>query len=259
MMQQSVDYVARAKALLKKAGRSTVMVIVPLAAAVQAQANGISALTTENFTCNTSGDGAPGSCSGGAVQLPEVNGLQGVKLYTSGAVVFSGLSSGAGALQNMYTSILTLSTSGVGTGSFGSSFKMPAHYLFHLDAGGGASIMTWNVYLALRTGGAGGGPMAVGYDPGRIEGDMDISFKNGFDLTKPHEVSAEITVEWEWNPPVCKDEYCGTAGGWISIEVPDKSIDFNRVPQGVVPEPSSYALMLAGLAALGWRLKRRRE
>src|SRR2546429_8494892 len=109
---ENVDYVAKAKILMKRTALTAALVVLPLAAVSSQVAQAAAVLPTGNFSCSPGGAGISGGCpsGAGASQLADPgNGIQGVKLFTGGAVSY--FASGGGL------SSLTLLTGGILNGT----------------------------------------------------------------------------------------------------------------------------------------------
>ncbi len=232
-----MDFVSRAKELVKQQVRGAALVIVPLAAAASAQAvpflptQAIPSLPTGNADCVPS----KGSCSAIADPLPDPgNGLLGVKFYTSGSVVMP-FQSGSG------NGSLALSTSGIQSGSF--SGDIPLLYDFTLD---GNSVGSWTLGFAVnQISGASHSVQVSGSGSGQFTGSSllaSVVLQSG--LTT--QVSMTLSVDYD---------------GSLTINIPANSVDFNAdAGNSGVPEPSSAAMVLIGsIAAGGFQLMRRRR
>ena len=232
-----MDFVARAKELVKQQVRSAALVIVPLAAATSAQAvpflptPAIPSLPTGNASCVP----ASGSCIAIADPLPNPgNGLLGVKFYTSGSVAMP-FQSGSGNAS------LDLSTSGLQSGSF--SGDIPLLYDFTLD---GNNVGNWTLGVAVNQISAASHSVQVnGTGSGQFTGSSllaSVVLQSG--LTT--QVSMSLSVSYD---------------GSLTVNVPANSVDFNAdAGNSGVPEPSSATMVLIGsIAAGGFQLIRRRR
>src|SRR4249919_326393 len=123
MLMENVDYVAKAKILMKRTALTAALVVMPLVA-VSSVARAAAVLPTNGFGCLPSGSGTPTPCpsGAGASQLPEAaNGIAGVKLYTIGTVSY--FASGG-------VSSLTLLASGFLSGQIDIGTVIPLAYDF---------------------------------------------------------------------------------------------------------------------------------
>jgi hypothetical protein len=255
---QQINYVSKAKQLMKSAVRTTALVIMPLATAVNMQAGAL--LPTGPVVCDAEGAGGHGGCSGGAAQLPEYNNLDGVKLYTNGPVYFTNSGGGISTLQ------LSIA-SGSMTGGLLSGVEIPVSYVFELGlatpsadslpgafAGSGETIGAWTLdyrfLLSDETHAQIGAASTSGSGAGIFSGTLNMTTQIPVSHRTDVDLQVQLTVNW-------------TGGGSnqdLFIDVPPNSFDFNAVPdESGVPEPGSMGLLASGLALLGWRVCRRRR
>jgi hypothetical protein len=244
---------------MKSAVRTTALVIMPLATAVNMQALPITPTTlpTSTLDCYASGDGGSGSCSGGATQLSEYNNILGVKLYTDGPVTFSTMSGGTSLLE------LFISSGSLAGPGIAKDTVIPLSYSFELGLVPGlvddgllrafassGNINGWTLYYGLTSYGSNvGGVTVSGSGGGLISGTTNLTTTEALSGGGVG-LEAQLSVTW-------------TTIGWddsLSINVPQSSIDFNAVPdESGVPEPGSMGLLASGLALLGWRVCRKRR
>jgi hypothetical protein len=232
---EPTNYVERAKSLMQKTARTTALVIVPLAAAVSAHAGAISALPTSNFSCVTIDNGASGGCSGGAVQLGASNGVAGVQLFTTGSISFS--NSGGE---------LILSTNGdISGGTLLSGTTLPLAWDFILSPTGTSDLIGWQLVFTLDVSGSPIGSFTTsGLGNGTITGTGSLQ------TTADASTNVSLIGDLTWTGDSNADT--------IDVSVPGgSSFDFNS--PGGVPEPASTGLVAAGLAWLGWRLRKIRR
>jgi hypothetical protein len=147
------NYTEKATRLMQRAARTTALVIVPLAAAVNAHAGftpGGPVLPTGSPACIVSDlpSGSASGCSGGAFGLVPLGlgGLGGASLFNTGTPLFSG----GGTAQ------LILSATGPLTGGpLPDGTVIPLAYLFDLDflnGGFGGNVSSWNLDFQLLDG-----------------------------------------------------------------------------------------------------------
>lgn len=246
---------------MKSAVRTTALVVMPLATAVNMQAAPMtpSMLPTGPMSCYTSGDGGGGSCSGGAAQLETYNNIQGVKLYTDGLVQFLASGGGTSVVQ------LLIQSGGFAGPGIASGTVIPLSYSFELgliqnptdsvspiqtDTG---SIGDWWLYFGFYRNDQYtqiGTARADGSGAGAFSG--TTSMTTLADLPGGSTVDLEVMLWANWSTIGWADS--------LTINIPQNSMDFNAVPDDSgVPEPASMALLASGLALLGWRVCRRRR
>lgn len=229
---------------METAARQAALVIVPLAAAVQAEASVI--LPTSNPTCNAwvSGqeDISAVECTAAAKQLPPAaNGITGVKLYLgdpgNSITFFSG---------NLAS--IVLSTNGMVSGSIASGMLIPLGYSFRVDGPG--QLRFWTLAFTLFS--AGGGAVAnttvedQSGTMGSISGVTEMIMMQDF---SDSDLRVEAALQLSWVSDT----------GSLQLTIPSDSFDFNVTGASDIPEPASISLTVAGLAALGWQLVRRRK
>lgn len=231
------DYVARAKQLIGSASRTTALVIMPLAAAVSAQAGTITVLPTATFTCASSNAACPSGT--GDSQLPAMNGVEGVKFYTNGPVdIFT-----SGSSEN----VLVLFTSGALSGSLAGGYQMPVYYDFTLS-GSGTSLNSTTWFMGMWIGTPGnliqGSLIVSGSGVGTFSGTGILTIASG-----GIESGTSVRVNSEF------DIFESSGATDMQVNIPSASTDFNAV----VPEPATGGLMAAALAALGLATRFRRK
>jgi hypothetical protein len=248
---ERTNYVEKAKHLLMNTARTTALVIVPLAAAVSAQAGTIQ-LPYGNASCSTIlNSGAGPTCT--ALDSPESapsSGVQGLSFATSGGSTFF-LSSGGG--QEI---VLTLEDFGmVSGGSIPGGTVIPVSYLMNLAAFSGATITSYDVDFSLGTS---AGVANLGYaslsggatSGGTVSGSgtltVDPTIASGSSLYETVQVYVFAS---------------NSGGGGITVTVPQNTTaDFENAPLASgTPEPASVGMIGAGLAMLGMMFRRRKN
>ena len=236
---ERTNYVQKAKQLIQKTARTAALVIVPLAAAVNAHAiTVVPALPTGNLTCQTPN----GSCSGADAQLAAQNGIQGVKFYTNGFVDIFNAASGGG--------FLGLSSSGPLNGTIAGGYQMPLFYDFTLSGSGNTSGMNWTLMYSIQplSGPSGSSTTVSGSGVGTFTSNTSMTVPSGGFAPGNYTVQAHFTVI-QVSPSLGTD---------LSVNVPTSSFDFNAVALGT-PEPATGGIAIAGVAAMGITLMRRRR
>jgi hypothetical protein len=258
---QQINYVSKAKQLMKSAVRTTALVVMPLATAVNMLAlPSYTTLPTNPVTCETSGAGGSNPCSGGAAQLTEYNNIMGVKLYTSGPVIFDSMSGGTSVLK------LIISSGSLAGPGLASGVGIPLSYSFELGLVPGPPTDSLLAFF-VGTGNIGdwwlnytlsrddihstiGTASASGSGAGSWSGTASMTTLGELPMGVPVGLNAQLFVQWTTN------SYQDS----LSMNVPQNSFDFNAVPdEAGVPEPGSMGLLASGLALLGWRVCRRRR
>lgn len=246
---ERMNYVSKAKELMLKTARTTALVIVPLAAAVSAQA-GTVLLPTGNAACSTN---LSGSCSGGDVQLADLgSGIAGVSLFmTNGSQTFF-FSSGSGVVLD-----LALTASGLLGGSIAGGTTLPVGWNFTLRSLSG-SIGSWTLFFEL-------GSVLGASDYGSV----GVSGSGGGTFTSPLPTTTFLVVASGGIASGSKlfeeavlrfnaSTVFTLADVTISVP-PGGSFDFNSVAGTSTPEPATLGVMGAGLAFLGALLRRRKK
>jgi hypothetical protein len=237
---QNIDYVARAKALIRSHARSAVLVIAPLAAAVSAHAGPV--LPTGNYTCSytvngTSGGG--GSCSGGAYTLAgSASQIGGTRFYLTGEL---DLGSDGGSI------LMTVSgTLGAGIAS---GTPIPVAWDFDLDA---ITDPAWTLTYTL-----GDITTSTVLATGTFSGNNSGTVTNTGTLTTTAASSSGDDIGLR----VLLSEAGDPEGGVdVGVEIPHNgSLDIGPIGASSVPEPASFGLLGSGLAWLGYLWRKRRN
>jgi len=245
---ERTNYVHKAKQLLLETARTSALVIVPLAAAITAQANVIvsvpplTSLPSGGFAC--SGGGA---CSGAGVSPISggSDGITGISFYTDGSQSIGFTSGGT------YNLTLTMSAGGSSSGSLPAS--IPVDWDFDISTTNpGISVNDWSLTFEMSSSGAGGSNLGtvteMGSGTGTFEG-ADTLKLSGAPPSSLYE-TAVLTVG-----------ISGSSSGNIDVDVvAGSSFDFNGAPvPASTPEPASFGLFGAGVAFMGALLRRRRK
>lgn len=204
-------------------------------------------ITNPNFNGAITGSAPPGTTL--ASQLPEVNGIAGVKLYLESP--FSGVPNAG----NSSSLIVILTTSGVvgGTSSIAAGTPVTIAYDFTLAYDAGITLnsgyMTVDIYTPSE-------PDTISYINQGIA--LSIGGGNQFtgsfttDFLNPLAPGTQVEIQ-----AVISTNYKALAGQNISLTIPGSSIDINAVPTSV-PEPSS-AVLVAVAGGLFWLAGRRKQ
>jgi hypothetical protein len=235
-----MDYVARAKALLNKTLRQGALAILPLAAAVEADAANL--LPLNDVTCNATINSGSllRPCTGGGEQLPEQNGFEGLRLFSvSAPITFGDLGGGLRTQVNWQTSG-AYSGSAIGTGSpitFGADFR--------IAQSGSAIIDSWQLVMAISSVDANSSlqPTAAGDDyatftfQGSNSGPFALNGQSSFlrTLSMGDVIFINTRFSINWANPGPFTSYTGVIAN---------SLEFNpNAATDPVPEPSSLALV----------------
>lgn len=243
---------------MKKAARVSALVIMPLAAAVNAHAGAITypVLPAGNPTCSTNDSGLNSSCSGGAFNFGiNPSGLTGVGLFTSGGFV---------SFHSGGTAILTLTASGplIG-GPLNNGQIIPLQYDFSLAAqngGDGLTVSSWDLDFQLLD-----GQTVIG-DSGDITGSpSDPSLSGGYfvsDASSMTLTGGAMLGDTLTEQVMLSVDWSAGDSDSLQVNVPAvSSFDYNsgNITSSNVPEPGTMGFMASAFALAGFVLWRRKK
>ncbi|HEY4360243.1 MAG TPA: PEP-CTERM sorting domain-containing protein [Bryobacteraceae bacterium] len=233
---------------MKKTARTTALVIVPLAAAVNAHAGAI--LPTSNLSCSFSDQNTlSGSCTSqvGDGQASSQSGITGVSFFTSGSIGF-GLSGGSSTPVQ-----LIIGAGGPLSGNLAQNDPVGFNFAFSLISGG--SVSSWNITMAF--GNAFGNSSYGSFTASGSGGSGGSILESGSGtINIPSGGVASGSTFWE----TTTINAVISGGIFLQIDVPPgTTFDFNSAAASSVPEPASVGLIGSGLGLLGYLFRRRRR
>jgi hypothetical protein len=259
-----MNYVEKAKQLLKKTALHGAMVILPLAAVESAQAISIAPTMPSSCPSGCAISVQQGNSSGGqygTAQLLESNGIVGIKFFTI-EPVFGTFTSGSQLAQFEMTSSGTLTGGNIASGT-----NIPISFIFNWNLGTPETPLIasefapfWEVSIEMRQFGSREleQPSATasyfcsgsGVDDITSSGCPEFTTTSGtFNQDLDLEILLTLTLSIESFPEAPIDFY---------FDIPQDSVDINAVPTAGIPEPATVALTLAGLGTLLLRRSSRR-
>lgn len=250
LTNERTNYVAKAKGLMMQAVRTTALVIVPLAAAVSAQAGTVVQLPyTGSPSCTVSG--ASGSRIAGdygtSVNSPP-SAIEGLSFYTSG---------GAATFNDVFSSSVSLQMydSGMINGPIAGGTEMRVDWNFILGISGNAIVDGYTIVFSLGTapGDSTYGSTSGGFSSGGgLSGDYTGS--NTLDINS---IASGVTV---YETVTLTLDTIASSGGNITVNAPENvTFDFDPVAGATTPEPATLGLIGSGLAMLGLLFRRRKH
>jgi hypothetical protein len=240
---QTIDSVSRAKAFIRSHARTAALVIVPLASAVSAHAIPVVNLPTGNYSCSyTITGGTGGTCSGGATTNPGSPGqIGGTSFFLSGDLNLG--SSGGSIIMNVRGPVAAAIP--VGT-------VIPVSWDFGMNPQQQQFDPPWSLTYSL-----GDTTTAAMLATGMFSGNSSGEITGNGSLTTTAASSSGNTLALRINFTESGDAEGGVN---VIVSIPEAlSIDVNPFSTNAVPEPSTLGLFGAGLAWLGYRLRKRRN
>jgi len=209
---------------------------------------GAAAFSTATFVCEVDGD----PCAGGGViqQLPEVNGLAGVKMYLNQPQVLSACdSNGCGEERESRVDLNV--EGGRFSGNLPQGTLIPISWDFTLTPNSDdVELRQWVVEMRISNEqGTNVIVQRAGSNFGRITGSANLT---SFGFTDGQILNVRSRVELIWR---------GFQGNTLTVDIPASSMNFGAVPASTdIPEPGSLGLVVGGLAvAAGMRRAGRRS
>lgn len=237
-----MDFVQRAKALIKSTAKSGALKILPLAAAVAMSMGSANAAATFNA------GSAFALCENGTLgftDLGTAGGVTGIKIFNPSGGTCSASGSGSAFL-----SVGATGTSGGGT--FDSnleqlmvSFEFTGTMLINSEV---SADYAWSLTLSINGGDAFGQADGVANDGETVTGNMLV------DMTP---VAGQSFTSWALILQMQREDPEGATPYFIAVNIPENSIDITGVTPtvGDVPEPGTIGLMIAG--GLAFLVRRR--
>jgi hypothetical protein len=236
-----------------KAARTTALVIVPLAAAVSAQAGSVALPSSGNPTCAVSG-GSGGFCFSGDAQLTDLgSGVQGLSFFTSGGFTQNLFVSSSGSSADIS---MGMGDSGVLGGTIANGTAIPVSWAFNMTPLSGLGVInSWSLTFALGSL-AGTADYGFASTSGGSIGSSGATIVGGpINLLVSQDILSGSTLFETVKLTINASTDVG-----VQVTVPQGTTwDFNSVASAAVPEPASVGMIGAGLAFLGALVRRRRK
>ncbi|MBS1825660.1 MAG: PEP-CTERM sorting domain-containing protein [Acidobacteria bacterium] len=232
-----MDFVQRAKALIKSSAKSGALKILPLAAAAAlSMGSGQAAATFET------GSAFP-FCPNGSLALsntPDTGGVVGLKIANSsgGQCVDAGFGS----------AFISVGASGGGSGTFDAALTQLAvtfDFTGFATENGLATEFVWDLLVQLNTS---AGSVSGGNSGGAPNGSVISSADVGAILIDMTSVQGADFQSWSVLLSLSASAIEGEPTMVVAVQIPNNSIDINGVQTTVdpVPEPGTLALMFVG-------------
>jgi hypothetical protein len=240
---------------MQRAVRTTALVIIPLAAAIHANAGIITGpiLPSGGASCQMS---SSGGCVGGAANFPPVseNGLVGVSLFTSGYSYFSS----GGSVSLTLSATGSLPNAGIPDGT-----TIPLNWVFSLkflEGGLGGTVSDWTLDFQLLDGASVIGDSGAIDNP-TIDNVAINSSGQFFTGSSSMTTSALALMGDPITERVTLDiDFSAGDADQLGVSVPEAtSFDYQSVQIQSTPEPGTMGLTAAGFALAGFALIRRKS
>jgi hypothetical protein len=199
---------------------------------------GAAAFSTATFVCEVDGD----PCAGGGTiqQLPEVNGLAGVKMYLNQPQVIAACdANGCGEEKESRVDLNV--EGGRFSGTLPQGTLIPISWDFTLTPNSGdVELRQWVLEMRISTEqGINTIIQRSGTNFGQITGSANLT---SFGFTDGQILNVRSRVEIVWR---------GFENDTMTVGIPASSMNFGAVPTSTdIPEPGSLALLLGGLGVL---------